>query len=106
MGDYAEVTFPRAGLIRLAPQCRAEEPLVPREGALRLPALAVHPLVPAAARLLAEPPDHLPPMRLLSLLRLMIFPRKTAGGREARCGRRWSGVSANWRGSCASCERS
>src|SRR5262245_49790322 len=60
MGEDAEVTLALAGLIGLAPQRRAEQALVPAEGALRLPALTVHPLVPAVLRLLAEPLDHLP----------------------------------------------
>jgi len=68
VGEHAEVALAFPGWLGLAPQGRAEQPLVPGEGALRLPALAVHPLVPAAARLLAEALDHLPPVARLGPL--------------------------------------
>ena len=62
MGEDAEAALPLAGRIRPTAQRAAEPPLVPREGGLGLPPLAVHPGVPAALGLLAEPPDHLPPV--------------------------------------------
>src|SRR5260370_8179451 len=68
MGEHAEAALALAGLIRLGPQRRAEQPLVPRESALRLPALPVHPLVPAAPGLLPEALDHLPPVARLGPL--------------------------------------
>ena len=60
MRENPEQTFALAGCVGVAPQGRPQEPLVPAEHALRLPPLPVHPPVPAAAGLLAEPPDHLP----------------------------------------------
>src|SRR6476659_6019730 len=59
MGQHAEVTLALAGSVGLAAQGRAEQPLVPGEGALGLPALSVDAPVPAAFGLLAEAPDHL-----------------------------------------------
>ena len=52
MGEHAQVTLALARRIRLAPQGRAEQPLVPGEGTLHLPALAVDAAV--------EAPLHLP----------------------------------------------
>src|SRR5436305_1953592 len=74
MGEDAEVTLALARGIRLGPQRRAEQPLVPREGALRLPALPVDPPVPAAPRPLAEAPDHLPPVARLGPLPAPVPP--------------------------------
>jgi hypothetical protein len=57
MGQHAEVALPLARGIGPAAQGRAEQTFVPREGALRLPALAVFPFgkallhLPAVARL-------------------------------------------------------
>ena len=68
MSEHAEVAFPLAGCVRLAPQRRAQQPLVPRERAFRLPALPVDPLMPAPLRLLAEALDHLPPVARLGPL--------------------------------------
>src|SRR6188508_1746427 len=51
--------------LRPAPEGTAEPTLVPAERRFRLPPLAIHPLVPAPPPLLAEPLDHLPPVRRL-----------------------------------------
>src|SRR5262249_58420191 len=64
-GEYAEVARALARRLRLGAQRRAQPPLVSRDGALRLPALPVDAPVPAAPRLLAEAPDHLPPVARL-----------------------------------------
>jgi len=62
MSQDAQVALALPRLVRPAAQRRVEQALVAREGALRLPALAVDPLVPAALRPLAEAPPHLPPV--------------------------------------------
>lgn len=62
MGEYAEVALALAGGVGPPAQGAAEPPLVPGEGGLGLPPLAVHPAVPAAPGLPPEPPDHLPPV--------------------------------------------
>jgi len=74
MGEHAQVTLALARRIRLAPQGRAEQPLVPREGALRLPALPVDAPVPAAPWLLAEAPDHLAAVARLGPLAPAVAP--------------------------------
>jgi hypothetical protein len=61
--DFLFLVGPRPGA-----QCVAEQSLVPGEPALDLPPLAVHPLVTAVPRLLAEPPDHLRAVLGLGLL--------------------------------------
>src|SRR5690242_17769768 len=68
MGEYTQVTFAFARGVGLTSQSRAEQTLVPRERAFRLPTLPVHTLRPAAAPLLAEPPHHLPPVARLGSL--------------------------------------
>ncbi len=68
MGQHAEVTFALSGGVGLAAQRRIQQPFVPREGALGLPALAVDPLMPAPLRLLAEALDHLPAVARLGPL--------------------------------------
>jgi len=60
MGEHAKVAFLLAGRVRAGPQRGAQQALVPAEGALHLPALAVDPAVPRPAALLAEALDHLP----------------------------------------------
>jgi hypothetical protein len=45
-----------------SPQCRAQPALAPREPALDLPPLAVHPAMASTTWLPAEPPHHLPPV--------------------------------------------
>jgi hypothetical protein len=65
VSKHAEVALALPGLLGLAPQGRTQQPLVPGEGALRLPALPVDPAVPTATRLLAEALDHLPPIARL-----------------------------------------
>jgi hypothetical protein len=60
MGQHAEITLLFTRCIGLAAQRRAEKSFVPTEGALRLPALSVDALVPAALCLLAETLHHLP----------------------------------------------
>jgi hypothetical protein len=62
MCQHAQVALALAGGVGPAAQGAAERPLVPAEGALRLPALAVDALVPAALGLLAEALHHLPPV--------------------------------------------
>lgn len=62
MGENPEVALPLAARIGLAPECAPESPLVPGEGGLGLPPLAVHPLVPTAPRFRPEPLDHLTPV--------------------------------------------
>src|SRR3954454_5210876 len=74
MGEHAEVTLALAGLVRLAPQRRVQQALVPAEGALGLPALAVDAPVPAALGLLAEAPGHLPPVARLRPLAPVAAP--------------------------------
>src|SRR3979411_1642147 len=59
MGEYPQIALALARGVRLAPQGRAEQPLVPGEGALRLPALPVDAPVPAALGPLTEALDHL-----------------------------------------------
>ena len=68
MGEHAEVTLALPGLLRFSPQGGPQQPLVSGEGTLRLPALPVDPPVATAARLLAEAPDHLPPVARLGPL--------------------------------------
>ena len=68
MSKHPQVTFALTRCIGLAPQGRAEQTLVPREGTLRLPTLPVHPPVPAAPWLLAEPLHHLPTVAALGPL--------------------------------------
>src|SRR5438034_10933900 len=63
VGQHPEVTFPLPALVGAPAQGAAQPPLVPAERGLRLPALAVDPPVAAAPRPLAEPRDHLPPVR-------------------------------------------
>src|SRR5262249_57217578 len=65
----APVTFAFPRGLGLAAQRRAQQPLVPREGALRLPALPVDPAVTALPRSAAETSLHLPP-----IARLRPFP--------------------------------
>src|SRR5829696_7969867 len=60
MGQHAEAALPLAGRIGPAAQGASQPPLVPRDRALRLPPLPVHAAVARPARLLPEPPDHLP----------------------------------------------
>jgi hypothetical protein len=62
MGQNPEPALPLTGGIGPATQGTPEPPLVPAEGRLGLPPLAVHPPVPAPLRLLPEPLDHLPPV--------------------------------------------
>jgi hypothetical protein len=59
VSQYAEVAFALTGGVGLAPQRRAQEPLVPGEGALRLPALPVDPPVAALPGPAAEALPHL-----------------------------------------------
>ena len=59
MGQHAQVALPLAGLVRPAAQRRVEQPLVPREGALGLPALPVQPPPFPPAPALARVPQHL-----------------------------------------------
>lgn len=73
MGQYAEVTFALPGGIGLALQGRAQAPLVPREGALRLPALPVDPTITARSPPAAETLLHLP-----AVTRLGPFPSLVA----------------------------
>src|SRR6478752_6848691 len=62
VGEYTEPALPLPGCIGPPAERTPEPPLVPAEGGLGLPPLAVHPAVPAALGLLAEPLDHLPPV--------------------------------------------
>jgi hypothetical protein len=85
MGENAEVTFALTGLIGLATQGRAEESLVPREGALGLPALAVDAPVPAALWLPAAAFDHLPTVaRQRPLPALVAAVQRDHGGADAQ----------------------
>jgi hypothetical protein len=59
VSEHAEAALPLAGLVGLAPEGAAQTPLVPAEGALRLPPLTEYPLGQAALRPGYEPPDHL-----------------------------------------------
>jgi hypothetical protein len=59
MSENSEEAFPLAGGIRPRPQGTAESALVAADGGLDLPPLAIHPAMPTALRLLAEPLDHL-----------------------------------------------
>src|SRR5205807_1737762 len=81
MGEHTEAALALAGRIRLAPQRRTQQPLMPREGALRLPALPVHPLVPAVLRLLPEASDHPPPVARLGPLPPPVAPVQRDHGR-------------------------
>ena len=65
VGQHTQLALTLAGGIRPTPEGAAEASLVPGEGTLGLPPLAVYPLVPAPLRLLAEPLDHLPAVRSL-----------------------------------------
>src|SRR5689334_5384227 len=60
VSEYAEPALPLPGRVGPPAERTPEPPLVPGEGRFGLPPLAVHPAVPAALRLLAEPLDHLP----------------------------------------------
>src|SRR2546421_9869635 len=68
MGQHAQVTLALAGRSGPGPQRRAEQALVPGEGALRLPALPVDAPVSAPLGLLAEPLHHLPAVARLGPL--------------------------------------
>src|SRR4051812_13896376 len=63
VGQDPKPTLPLSGLIRPGTEGTPEPPLVPAEGGLRLPPLAVHPAVARPPRLLPEPLDHLPAVR-------------------------------------------
>src|SRR5579872_198211 len=65
MGKNTQVAFTLPRCVGPAPQGRAQQTLVTRERALRLPTLTVDTPIPAALRPLAEPPDHLPPVASL-----------------------------------------
>ena len=65
MSKHPQVALALAGVLGLASQGRPQQPLMPRKGALRLPALPVDPPVPTATPLLAEAFDHLPPVTCL-----------------------------------------
>src|SRR5262249_60973736 len=60
MRQNSEQALPLARLVGARPQGRAQQPLVSAKDALRLPALPIDPPAPTAARLPAEPTDHLP----------------------------------------------
>lgn len=68
MGQYTEVTLALTRCLGPAPQRRAQEPLVPREGALRLPALPVDPAITALPWPAAETLFHLPAVARLGPL--------------------------------------
>src|SRR5947209_9885379 len=74
MGQHAEVAFAFTRGFRLAAERRVQQSLVPREGALRLPALPVDPLMPTPLRLLAETLDHLPAVARLGPLAALVAP--------------------------------
>jgi hypothetical protein len=74
MGQYPHqdlllLVHPLAG-----PQCRAQEPLLPRETALDLPPLAINAAVSRPAGLAAESPHHLPPVPRLGPLPARVPP--------------------------------
>src|SRR6185312_119393 len=65
MGKHTQVALTLTRGIGLTSQGRSQQTLVPREDALRLPTLTVHPPIPTALGPLAKSPHHLPPVAAL-----------------------------------------
>ena len=74
MGKHTQVALPLTRGVGLAPQGRAEQTLVPREDALRLPTLPIDPSIPTLLRSLAESLHHLPPVTSLRPLPPLVPP--------------------------------